>query len=183
VAALVGLVLAAGSCGDSSLIGPELRSGSNRIWEVSAVQFPSAFDVVTTRRLFLGTSDVNAAQGDIFLDGPASSTELRLRSIASLLRAEPVHAVGLQDLGMVDFDALEEVPEHGYSESEDSTGVAVGTGHVYALRINRGTNLGDNFAKLVVDSIGETGSDPDSQFIDFRFVAQTQPGNNRFNED
>jgi hypothetical protein len=170
------------ACGESSLLSPGLREGGGRIWEVSAQGFPSAFDLVSGRRLFLGTGDVSANLGDLFLDGPPASTDLRLRSLASLLRAEPAHSVGLRDLGAVDFEALDEVPDDGYTDSEDATGAAVVQGHVYAVRIGR-TSLGDNFAKMVVDSIGITGGSVDQQFIDFRFVAQTQPGNRRFEED
>ncbi len=172
-------VLAAGCGGDDNLLSPGLREGSARIWEVSAQDFPSGFDVVAERRLFLGSGDISSALGDFFLDGPPGSTDLRLRSLASLLRAEPVHPVGLQDLGAIDFEGLDVAPDDGYTESEDSTGVAVVAGHVYVLRITR-SSIDDNFAKLIVDSVGSTNGSADRQFIDFRFVAQTEPGNQRF---
>jgi hypothetical protein len=168
-----------GCGGDGDLLSPGLREGSARIWEVSAVDFPSVYDVFFGRRLFLGGGDLGSDLGDIFLDGPRGSTDLRLRSLASLVRAEPARADRLQDLGAIDFDGLEVAPSEGYTDVEDSAGVAVVTGHVYVLRIGR-SSLDDNFAKLVVDAIGETDGDIDRQFIDFRFVVQTEPGNQRF---
>jgi hypothetical protein len=178
---LVALAALAAACGggDENLLSPGLREGTARIWEVSAQDFPSAFDVVAQRRLFLGSGDVSSALGDFFLDGPAGSTDLRLRSIASLVRLEPVHPVGLQDLGVIDFEGLEMAPDEGYTESEDSTGVAAFEGHVYVLRITR-SGLDANFAKLIVDAIGSTDGSTDRQFIDFRYVVQTEPGNRRF---
>jgi hypothetical protein len=165
--------------GNEALLSPGLRNGTVRLWEVSEPTLPNAFDVFSGRRLFLGSGDIGASFGDFFVDGAPGSTDLRLRSIASLLLAESVHLVGLQDLGPVDFDGLEIAPSDGYLESEDSTGVAVVQGHVYALRITR-TNIDDNFAKLVVDGVGGAEGDPDSQFLDFRYVIQTEPGNRRF---
>jgi hypothetical protein len=181
-ATMTGLALLVTACSEGSLISPGLNEGGSRIWEVSAAELPSAFDIVTGRRLFLGTGDINASVGDIFLGGPPSSTELHLRSIAGLLLGEAVHPVGLQDLGAIDFEALDGVPRDGYTDSEDTTGVSVVVSHVYALRIQR-SSLGDNFAKLIVDAVGQAGGDPDTQFIDFRYVVQTQPGNEDFNED
>ncbi len=180
-AALLVLGLAAAGCsgGDEALLSPGLREGTVRLWEVSEPTLPNAFDVFSGRRLFLGSGDISASFGDFFVDGAPGSTDLRLRSIASLLLAEPVHLVGLQDLGPIDFDGLEMAPSDGYLDSEDSTGVSVVEGHVYVLRIRR-TNIGDNFAKLVVDGVGGTEGDPDSQFIDFHYVIQTEPGNRRF---
>lgn len=162
-------------------VRPNVREGGGRIWEVSAEELPGAFDVFNGRRLFLGGGGV-ADSGDVFLDGPPGSTELRLRSVASLLRAEPAHQVEVQDVGPIDFGALFEIPEEGYVEASDTVGVAVVAGHVYALRIRR-TELGPNAAKLVVDVVGATGEDLDRQFIEFRFAVQTQPGNPRFEED
>jgi hypothetical protein len=179
--ALVMLGALAAACGgDDNLLSPGLRDGTARIWEVSAQDFPSAFDVVAERRLFLGSGDINSSLGDFFLDGPVGSTDLRLRSIASLLRLEPVHAVRFQDLGTIDFEALETAPQEGYTDSEDPNGVGAFEGHVYVMRITR-SGIDDNFAKLIVDSIGSTDGDIDRQFIDFRFVVQTEPGNPRFN--
>ena len=180
-AALLLLGLTAAGCGggNEALLSPGLRDGTVRIWEVSQPTLPNAFDTFSGRRLFLGSGDINLSTGDFFVDGPAGSSDLRLRSIASLLLAEPVHPVGLQDLGAIDFDALEMAPSDGYLDSEDSTGVSVVEEHVYVLRITR-TRSGDNFAKLEVDGVGGTEGDPDSQFIDFHYVIQTEPGNRRF---
>ena len=181
-----GLALLGAGCGEGDPLGnlrPEVREGGGRIWEVSAEQLPSAFDIVSGRRLFLGSGDIGPTAGDIFLEGTPGSTELRLRSVASLLRAQASHAVELQDLGEVDFATLEGVPDDGdYLDSEDSTGVAAVQGHVYALRIRR-SELPPNFAKLVIDAVGTTADDPDQQFIDFRFAVQIQPGNPRFDTE
>ncbi len=179
LAGLALLCALAGACGDGDLVGnirPDVREGSGRIWEVAAPDLPSAFDVFSGRRLFLGGGDINATQGDVFLQAVAGTGELRLRSIASLLRLESVHAVEIQDLGPVDFGALQEVPDRGYVASEDSTGVGVVPGHVYALSIRR-SNLGANFAKLIVDAVGGT---PPARFIDFHYVFQLQPTNRGF---
>ncbi|HEY7462290.1 MAG TPA: hypothetical protein VIC59_10500 [Gemmatimonadota bacterium] len=176
---LLGLAAAGCSSGNEALVSPGLRNGMVRLWEVSEPTLPNALDVFSGRRLFLGSGDVTANFGDFFVDGAPGSTDLRLRSLASLLLAESVHVVGLQDLGAIDFDGLVTAPSDGYLDSEDSTGVSVVAGHVYVLRITR-TNAGDNFAKLVMDGIGGVEGDPDSQFIDFHYVIQTEPGNRRF---
>jgi hypothetical protein len=181
--AAMGLLLA--GCGEGDPFGavtPNVREGSARIWEVSAEDLPSAFDLVTGQRLFLGSGDVGATLGDVFLDGAPGAVELRLRSVASLLRAEAAHAVEIRDLGEVDFEDVREVPEEGYTASEDSLGVTVAAGHVYALRLRR-SELGFNFAKLVVDAVGSTGDDPDRQFIDFRFAVQIRPGDRHVVEE
>jgi len=173
--------LLSAACGDEDLIGsirPDIREGSGRIWEVAAEDLPSAFDLFSGRRLFLGSGDINSGLGDLFLDTVPGSGDLRLRSIASLVRLEAVHAVELQDLGAVDFASLAEVPDGGYVASEDSTGVLAAPGRVYALSIQR-SNLGPNFAKLIVDAIGGA---PPARFIDFRYVIQVQPTNRSFEE-
>lgn len=182
--AATALVLALPACGEGDPFGvaPDVQQGSGRIWEVAAGDLPSAFDVLTGRRLFLGDGDISSAMGDFFLDGTPGSTELRLRSVVSLLRGEAAHLVELQDLGAIDFDTLGEVPPDGYLPAGDTNGVPVVPGHVYALRITRSA-LDPNSAKLVVDAVSSTGDSPDRQFIDFRFAVQVQPGNRRFEEE
>ncbi|MFN2432566.1 MAG: hypothetical protein ABR599_07090, partial [Gemmatimonadota bacterium] len=103
-----------------------------------------------------------------------------LRSISSLVRGFATHQVALRDLGAIDFDGLDEVPADGYVDEEDSTGVAIVQGHVYALRI-QSTTLPPNFAKLVVDAVGGTAGPV--RFIDFRYALQIQPGNPRFEDE
>jgi hypothetical protein len=176
------LVLA--GCGDEDLFGidPALREGSSRIWEVSAPGFPEAYDFFASRRLFLGSGEIGQGLGDVFLDGAAGSTQVRLRSLSSLLRAEPSHAVEIRDLGPVEFETLGEVPLDGYTSSEDTVGVEILEGHVYALRIIRSA-LDPTFGKVLARTVGTTGGSPDAQFVDFDFVVQVQPGNPRFEDD
>jgi hypothetical protein len=180
LAAVAALLVTA--CGDEDPfdLSPGLREGSARIFEVAAENLPSAFDLVSERRLFLGSGDISESLGDIFLEGGTGLADLRLRSISSLLRAEATHAVELLDLGEVDFDELLEAADEGYVAAEDSTGVAAVAGHVYTLRIRR-SELAPNFAKLIVDQIG--AETPGRRFIDFRYVVQTEPGNRRFEEE
>jgi hypothetical protein len=82
----------------------------------------------------------------------------------------------------VDFAGLGEVPLDGYVSSEDSIGVQIVEGHVYALRIVRSA-LDPNFGKLLARAVGTTDGGPDAQYLDFDFVVQVQPGNPRFEED
>lgn len=180
---IAGLCLLVAACGDGGLrtVTPDLLDGGNRIWEVAAQDLPSAFDVFSGRRLFLGSGDIGGELGDIFVEAVPGTGELRLRSVASLLRLQATHGVEIQDLGPVDFSALDEVPDDdNYTESEDSSGAIVVPLHVYALRITR-TGAGPNFAKLIVDGVG--GEVPGRRFIDFRYVFQVQPGNRRFEEE
>lgn len=178
-AALVGLA----ACGEGDPFGvdPNVNEGSSRIFEVTAPDLPSAFDLFSGRRLFLGSGDVDAGSGDFFLDGASQSSDLRLRSIASLVTGETTHQLEIQDLGAVDFDGLSEVPDDGYLEAEDTTGVAAVQGHVYAIRVVRST-LGPNYAKLVIDTVGATGPGFERQFVDFRFALQVQPDNRGFED-
>ncbi|HEY7529113.1 MAG TPA: hypothetical protein VIC56_00365 [Gemmatimonadota bacterium] len=183
-----GVILAvltlAAACGDDDLfdIDPDLREGSGRIWEIPAPGLPEAYDFFASRRLFLGSGEIGPGLGDVFLDGVTGSTDVRLRSISSFLRAEPSHAVEIRDLGPVDFAGLGEVPLDGYVSSEDSIGVQIVEGHVYALRIVRSA-LDPNFGKLLARAVGTTDGGPDAQYLDFDFVVQVQPGNPRFEED
>ncbi|MBA2565254.1 MAG: hypothetical protein H0V09_07500 [Gemmatimonadetes bacterium] len=164
-------------------VDPQVRAGNSRVWELAATDLPSAFDLFTGRRLFLGSGDIGSTEGDVFLTGPPGSTDLRLRSIASLLRAEASHVVGLQDLGAIDFDSLGEAPEDGYVDAEDSSGVRVEQGHVYVLSVVRPSVGAPNYAKLVVDAVGSSGAGPDRQFVDFRYAVQLQPGNRGLDEE
>jgi hypothetical protein len=183
-AALAGLAAGFAACGDEDLFGidPALREGSGRIWELPAPGFPEAYDFFAPRRLFLGSGEIGQGLGDVFLDGAPGSTQVRLRSVSSFLRAEASHAVEIRDLGPVDFAALDQVPLDGYTSSEDSVGVEIVQGHVYALRIIRSA-LDPNFGKLHARAVGTTDGGPDAQFLDFDFVVQVQPGNPRFEED
>jgi hypothetical protein len=184
LAGTFGMLLLLG-CGDEDPFGDiraDIREGSARIWEASAADLPGAFDFLSGRRLFLGSGDINENAGDIFLDGPPGATELRLRSVAGLIRTEPTHLVELQDLGLVDFASVDEAPEDGYLEARDTTGVAAVAGHVYVLRIT-GADFAERFAKIVIETLDNTAGSPDRQFIDFRYALQVQPGNRSFTDD
>lgn len=178
--AMLALLVTCVACGDEDPLGtvePDVVEGADRIWEVAAADRPSAFDVLAGRRLFLGSGEVGAALGDVFLDSVGG--ELRLRPISGLVRLLAVHQVEIQDLGPVSFDTLVELPTDGYEEANDEDGVAVVQGHVYALRIRR-SQLGDNFGAFSVDAVA---GDPGARFVEFRYAAQAQLGNPRLEEE
>lgn len=165
-------------------VSDAVSTGSSQIWELSLSGFPSAFDFPSEQRLFVGTDGFASSLGNFLLDEREDGT-LILRSFSSLVDFTPTRT-GIQDLGPVDFAAVLEVPESGYAGVEDSAGVPVFAGHVYAFRITRLQSgvTPINYAKLVVLEAGtEFPDDPGSRFVRFDWSYQNQPLNRRVVEE
>jgi hypothetical protein len=161
---------------------PQVQSGENQVWELGLPAFPSGWDFVTGSRIFVGTDEITGATGVFVLDARADGT-LVFRPFSTLLTSGlGVARTGIQDLGAVPWESVEEVPDGGYSDVNDASGVAVQAGHVYAFRITRqqGTIVPINFAKLQVIDVGtEVPGQPASRFVRFRWAYQVQPLNHR----
>lgn len=165
-------------------VTPDVTTGESEVWELSLPGFPSAWDFPTAQRLFIGTGGFGSSRGSWLLDSRQDGT-LILRSFSSLTDFTLVRT-GIQDLGAVDFDTVIEVPEDGYSSVDDSTGVPVVQGHVYAFRISllTGGAIPINFAKLgVIETGTEFADDPLSRFVRFEWSYQRQPLNRRVVEE
>lgn len=158
-----------------------VSTGEDRIWELDLAGFPSGFDFLNGTPLFIGAGPIGSRVGDVLLDARPDGT-LVFRPFSVVAPGLSVKRVGIQDLGDVAFDAVEEVPEDGYSAVEDTTGVPVVDGHVYAIRI---ADLGldvvpINYAKLeVVEIEQQDPGEPRSRFVRFRYSYQIQPLNRR----
>lgn len=181
LAALAALALAA--CGDENPFEsttPRVVSGENQVWELGLPAFPSGWDFSSATRIFVGTDEISGTNGVFVLDARADGT-LVFRPFSTLLPSGlSVTRTGIQDLGAVPWESVEDVPGDGYSNVNDSTGVAVLSGHVYAFRISRqqGTIVPVNFAKLQVIDVGtEVPGQPESRFARFRWAYQVQPLN------
>ena len=161
---------------------PQVVSGENQVWELGLPAFPSGWDFVSGTRIFVGTDEIAGSTGVFVLDARDDGT-LVFRPFSTLLSPGlAVARTGIQDLGAVPWESVEEVPDGGYSDVNDSTGVAVQSGHVYAFRITRqqGTIVPINFAKLQVIDVGtEVPGQPGSRFVHFRWAYQVQPLNHR----
>jgi hypothetical protein len=161
---------------------PQVLSGENQVWELGLPAFPSGWDFVSGARIFVGTDEITGSTGVFVLDGRTDGT-LVFRPFSTLLsQGLSVARTGIQDLGAVPWESVEEVPDGGYSEVNDASGVAVQSGHVYAFRITRqqGTIVPINFAKLQVIEVGtEVPGQPGSRFVRFRWAYQVQPLNHR----
>ncbi|HUF89275.1 MAG TPA: hypothetical protein VMR66_04775 [Gemmatimonadota bacterium] len=177
--------LALFACGDENPFRnttPQVTTGEAQVWELGLPAFPSGWDFPSAQRIFLGTDEFGSATGTFFLDARADGT-LVFRPFSTFL-APGLSGVraGIRDLGSVPFESVEEVPEGGYSDVNDSTGVAVQQGHVYAFRISRqqGQIVPINYAKLEVVQVGsEIPGEPRSRFVRFRWAYQLQPLNRR----
>lgn len=183
LAALAGLAVAA--CGEENPFrstSPQVVSGENQVWELGLPAFPSGWDFASGARIFVGTDEIGGSTGVFVLDGRTDGT-LALRAFSTLLAPGlSVARTGIQDLGAVPWESVEEVPEGGYSDVNDARGVAVQSGHVYAFRISRqqGTIVPINYAKLQVIDVGtEFPGQPASRFVRFRWAYQVQPLNRR----
>ncbi|MDX1623997.1 MAG: hypothetical protein R3199_08445 [Gemmatimonadota bacterium] len=160
-----------------------VTSGMDRVWELDLDGFPSGFDFTTGTRFFVGTTEPRTSSGSWVLAARADGT-LVFRAFSTLAPRLSLVRTGIQDLterqGVRSFEAVTEVPGDGYSASDDSTGVAVVEGHVYAFQIRR-IRPGFapiNFAKLEVVSVErEFPDDPRSRSVRFRWAYQTQPLN------
>jgi hypothetical protein len=184
---LAALLLAAPGCDEDNPfrnISDEVSTGSSQVWEFSLAGFPSAFDFPTEQRFFVGEGGFASSIGNFVLDGRDDGT-LILRPFSSLVDFT-LSRTGIQDLGPVDFDAVLEAPESGYIAVDDSAGVPVVAGHVYAFRITRLQSgvVPINYAKLLVLETGiEIPEDPQSRFVRFDWTYQNQPQNRRLVEE
>jgi hypothetical protein len=161
---------------------PQVFEGENQLWEFGLPAFPSGWDFASAQRIFVGTDEVGGSTGTFLLDARPDGT-LVFRPFSTFL-APGLSSVrtGIQDLGAVPFESVEEVPDGGYADVDDSTGVAVEAGHVYAFRISRsqGGIVPINYAKLAVLEVGtEFPGQPGSRFARFRWAYQVQPLNRR----
>jgi hypothetical protein len=160
---------------------PDVFGGENQIWELGLPAFPSGWDFGSAQRIFVGTDEISGSDGAFVLDARPDGT-LVFRPFSTFV-VPGVSAVrtGIQDLGAVPYESVEEVPEGGYSDVNDSAGVAVQPGHVYAFRITRqqGGVVPINYAKLGVIEIGTEFPGQQSRFVRFRWSYQVQPLNRR----
>ena len=172
-------------CGEENpfrTTSPEIESGETQVWELGLEAFPSGWEFVSGTRIFVGTDDLALGSGDFVLDARPEGT-LVFRPFSTLLvPGVSSTRTGIRDLGAVPWESVDEVPEGGYSDVNDSAGVPVEAGHVYAFRISRqqGTIVPLNYAKLQVIEVGtEDAGDPRSRFVRFRWAYQVQPLNRR----
>ena len=161
---------------------PQVFEGEAQLWELGLPAFPSGWDFASAQRIFVGTDEIGGSTGTFLLDGRPNGT-LVFRAFSTFL-APGLSAVrtGIQDLGAVPFESVEEVPDDGYSDVDDAAGVEVEAGHVYAFRISRsqGGIVPINYAKLAVLEVGtEFPGQPASRFARFRWAYQVQPLNRR----
>ena len=177
--------LTVGACGDENPFRnttPQVFDGESQLWELGLPAFPSGWDFASAQRIFVGTDEIGGSTGAFLLDARTDGT-LIFRPFSTFL-APGLSGVrtGIQDLGTVPFESVEEVPESAYSDVNDSAGVVVQLGHVYAFRITRtqGGVIPINYAKLGVIEIGtEFPAQPGSRFARFRWAYQVQPLNRR----
>ncbi|HET9582200.1 MAG TPA: hypothetical protein VFP76_05240 [Gemmatimonadota bacterium] len=186
-ALLAALLFAAPACDEDNPfrnISDVVSTGTSQVWEFSLPGFPSAFDFNSEQRFFVGEGGFASSLGNFLLDSRADGT-LILRPFSSLVDFSAART-GIQDLGPVGFDAVLEVPESGYIAVDDSAGLPVVQGHVYAFRITRLQSgvVPINYAKLVVLETGtEFPDDPLSRFVRFQWSYQNQPQNRRLEDD
>ena len=128
--------LALAACGDENPFrntSPQVFDGENQVWELGLAAFPSGWDFASAQRIFVGTDDIGGSTGAFLLDARTDGT-LSFRPFSTFL-APGLSGVrtGIQDLGAVPYESVEQVPEGGYSDVNDSAGVAVQQGHVTRL--------------------------------------------------
>jgi hypothetical protein len=180
LAALVALALA--GCDEGNPFqntAPQVLDGESQVWELGLPAFPSGWDFAFGRRVFVGTDEISGSTAAFLLDERTDGT-LIFRPFSTFLAAGSIVRTGISDLGAIPYESVEEVPEGGYSDVNDSTGVVVESGHVYAFRISRqqGGVVPINYAKLGVTQVGsEFPSQPKSRFVRFLWAYQVQPLN------
>lgn len=179
---MAAVALSAAACDEENpfrTIPEEVFAGESKVWEMGLEGFPSAFDIPTETRFFVGPSSVLTSVGTFVLASRTDGT-LVLRSYAPLAPGFSVVRAGFQDLGAVPFESVVEVPEAGYTSASDTLGVPVVEGHTYAVRItipSQGVTF-VNYAKLHVIDVGlQFPNDPRSRFILFEWGYQNQPLN------
>ena len=160
-----------------------VTTGESQVWELSLSGFPSAWDFPSAQRIFIGADGFSSSVGNWLLDARSDGT-LILRPFSSLVPVA-LTRTGIRDLGPVDFHSVIEVPDNGYSAIDDSTGVPVVEGHVYAFRISRLSAgvIPINYAKVrIIEAGTEFSDDPRSRFVRFEWSYQSQPLNRRVEE-
>lgn len=160
---------------------PQVFGGENQIWELGLPAFPSGWDFGSAQRIFVGTDEISGSTGAFILDARPDGT-LAFRPFSTfLLPGVSSVRTGIQDLGAVPYESVEEVPEGGYADVNDSAGVAVQSGHVYAFRVSRPQAgiVPINYAKLGVIEVGTEFPGQQSRFVRFRWSYQVQPLNRR----
>lgn len=161
-------------------VPPFVIDGTSQVWELELEGFPSAFNLGTGSRFFVGVDDLGPIDAMWVLAAREDGTLVFRPFSTVVVPAFSLLRVGIQDMGPVSFESVTEAPDSGYSNVSDSTGVPVIEGHVYTFRI---TQLGTiptqiNFAKLDVIEVGrQFPEDPRSRFIRFRWAFQVQPLN------
>ena len=182
---VLAVAVALAACDDENPfrnITPQVFEGETQIWELGLPAFPSGWDFDSAQRIFVGTDEIGGTTGSFLLDARPNGM-LVFRAFSTFL-APGLSGVrtGIQDLGAVPYESVEEVPDGGYSDVDDSTGVPVEAGHVYAFRLTspRAGFLAINYAKLAVIDVGtEFPGQPGSRFVRFRWAYQIQPLNRR----
>ena len=180
---LVAALLAA--CDDENPFrntNPQVIEGESQLWELGLPAFPSGWDFASGQRIFVGTDEIGGSSGTFLLDARPSGTLVFRAFSTSLAPGLSGVRTGIQDLGAVPYESVDEVPEDGYSAVDDEAGVPVEAGHVYAFRISRsqGGIVPINYAKLAVLEVGtEFPGQPGSRFARFRWAYQVQPLNRR----
>ena len=160
-------------------IPEDVRTGASQLWELGLEGFPSAYDIPTETRFFVGPSSVLSSIGTFVLASRSDGT-LVLRSYAPLAPGFSVVRTGIQDLGAAPYESVLEVPEGGYTLSSDTLGVPVVEGHTYAVRTSIPSQgvVFINYAKVHVIDVGlQFPADPGSRFILFEWAYQNQPLN------
>ena len=180
---LVAALLAA--CDDENPFrntNPQVIEGESQLWELGLPAFPSGWDFASGQRIFVGTDEIGGSSGTFLLDARPSGTLVFRAFSTFLVPGLSGVRTGIQDLGAVPYESVDEVPEDGYSAVDDEAGVPVEAGHVYAFRISRsqGGIVPINYAKLAVLEVGtEFPGQPGSRFARFRWAYQVQPLNRR----
>jgi len=188
VLATIGLAAAIVACDEDNPFRntqPLVFGGTDQIWELGTPGFPSGWDFLSGQRFFVGTTSLDRFSGTVVLASRPDGT-LVFRGFSTIAPEIANVRTGIQDLGAVSFESVVEVPEDGYSAVDDTTGVPVIEGHVYAFRLTRIGNVvvPINFAKLVVIEVGtQIVGDPQSRFVRFEWMFQNQPLNRRVEEE
>lgn len=184
VATIALLALVALGCEDENPFRnttPTVFEGTGRVWELGTEGFPSGWDFIAGQRFFVGTTSLDRFNGAFVLASRPDGT-LVFRSFSTIAPEVASVRTGIRDLGTVSFASVVEAPSDGYSSVNDSTGVQVVEGHVYAFRLARTLTrlVAINFAKLEVIEVGtQLPGDPRSRFVRFRWTLQNQPLNRR----
>jgi len=184
VVALLAACAVAVACGEDNPfrdINASVIDGTDQVWEVDAGDFPSVWSFSQGRRFFLGSGELGSFDGTWVLDARADGT-LVFRPFSTVVPALSAVRTGIRDLGPTAFESVQEVPDGGYSDVNDSTGVAVVQDHVYAFRVSQigASVIPINYAKLQVLEVDrQDPDDPLSRFVRFRWAYQAQPLNRR----